>query len=642
MSQSKIKTTNIELVKQLATTLNAAPQGKQTLWYYTNNSDGSIRWMWPSTNKTPIVLSLYAKLNTKAKLISNLVNLAFRLKQPNLVANGSMELPLLESNIKNWHKAMGTNELGIFTGTVGVNRKAVLAFGSATKTEWFVKLPLGINSAKLIQKEDLMLHNLQCFKFKNTQIPAILHLNDNYFAQQALSYTSQPKQLSAIHWSAFQEWKTETAKVEVLGKSAFWISLEAQFRKLILIKAHLKFPKHYELLRNIANGLDKNIEIFTGLSHQDFTPWNSGVENNSLKVWDWELANLTAPIGMDALHFVMQGEAMLNNASFKSIENSWQQVYVQLSNLLTGCPDHLENLKALYLLSQVSTYLEVYHKQEVLHTQALHILEVWEQALTVEAEKLRPIKQRTHWINAFFEWLPNRVQYAWLKPTTEHPSLISDFADIDLAINSDSLPAVLSFISEHKMVKSVKRISFSDRTAINLMFTDGSRLNLDLLTAFRYKGNAYLSVQDLLNSAITNSASIQIANPVYDWAYKSAFYSLNNAAIPARHCTWLQLPEAEQALLVSEAERLLNFNFTNIEEITSHKTLVKAWNNAVHKSRNPLANLQAKARYFSDIAKQIIKPRGAIITLSGVDGAGKSTILELIEKQLENWRYPVV
>lgn len=643
MSRFQISNSDSQLIEQIASGLSANKQAKPSKWLYATNSDGTIRWLWPSSNKSALFLSLYAQLNSKSHWIARFAKLAFTLKQGHFIANGNLDLKISDSSINKWHKQLGTNEVAIFTGTVGINRKAVIAFGNEGSAKWFVKLPLGSTSDLLIEKEIITLQNLQNYKFKDSEIPTILHLNDNYFAQRALQYTHQPQNLTAIHWQAFQEWKSSTAKSEILGESEFWLNLEAQFRKLILIKAHLKFPKHYELLRNIAGAINKEITICTGLSHQDFTPWNSGTNNLVLKVWDWELSNQNAPIGLDALHFVMQGEAMLNHNNFENIDKSWDSIYIQLSELLNEYPQHLKNIKALYLLSQVSKYLEIYHKQEVLHSQALHILLVWEQALTQEAEKLRPVKQRTNFINSVFNWLPNNAQYAWLKPTASHPSEISEFADIDIAICLKGSVRVLKFIEQSPTVKSVKKITFTDRIAVNISFNDGSRLNLDLLTAFRYKGKEYISIDHLLANAFKNESSISIPSPVFDWAYKSAFYSLNNSEIPARHSSiWYDLNTELQNVLLAEASNLVNYNFTSIDQLSERKVLSKVWNSVLSKNKSPFATLKAKTRYFSDVVKQVIKPRGAIITLSGVDGAGKSTILELIEKQLSDWRYPVV
>jgi thymidylate kinase len=52
--------------------------------------------------------------------------------------------------------------------------------------------------------------------------------------------------------------------------------------------------------------------------------------------------------------------------------------------------------------------------------------------------------------------------------------------------------------------------------------------------------------------------------------------------------------------------------------------------------------ITANFTYYMGTLAQLIKPTGFTITLSGVDGAGKSTVLKLLKEKLEHERYPVV
>ena len=51
-----------------------------------------------------------------------------------------------------------------------------------------------------------------------------------------------------------------------------------------------------------------------GISHGDFAPWNTRLERNELKVFDWERAEWAVPIDWDSYHFKLQTQSLLSNS----------------------------------------------------------------------------------------------------------------------------------------------------------------------------------------------------------------------------------------------------------------------------------------------------------------------------------------
>jgi len=64
-----------------------------------------------------------------------------------------------------------------------------------------------------------------------------------------------------------------------------------------------------EVLRRAASCLEHE-KVACAMSHGDFAPWNTRLQDGELAVFDWEFAS-TAPMGWDRYHFLTQTEALL-------------------------------------------------------------------------------------------------------------------------------------------------------------------------------------------------------------------------------------------------------------------------------------------------------------------------------------------
>lgn len=95
-----------------------------------------------------------------------------------------------------------------------------------------------------------------------------------------------------------------------------------------------------------------------GAWHGDWTPWNMGVQETRLAVWDWERLEAPVPIGMDLLHHRFQSDVMLGSRAPTSAALS----------LLDWCPPSppgrtapsagaQQALAVLYLLGLATRYL---------------------------------------------------------------------------------------------------------------------------------------------------------------------------------------------------------------------------------------------------------------------------------------------
>ena len=75
-------------------------------------------------------------------------------------------------------------QYSIFTGTVGVNRKAVISFEEAGKATQFLKMPLTKVVQKLVDKEAFYLKKLQTYSFKQLVIPQAKKIGNNLLGSE--------------------------------------------------------------------------------------------------------------------------------------------------------------------------------------------------------------------------------------------------------------------------------------------------------------------------------------------------------------------------------------------------------------------------------------------------------------------------
>ena len=69
-----------------------------------------------------------------------------------------------------------------------------------------------------------------------------------------------------------------------------------------------------DVLRMASQEL-RNNSVDCGLSHGDFTPWNTRMRDGQLLVFDWETAELNAPCLWDKFHFLTQTRSLLRKGA---------------------------------------------------------------------------------------------------------------------------------------------------------------------------------------------------------------------------------------------------------------------------------------------------------------------------------------
>lgn len=243
---------------------------------------------------------------------------------------------------------------------------------------------------------------------------------------------------------------------------------------------------------------------------------------------------------------------------------------------------------------------------------------------------------RKSFTQQLFDFLKN-TDYTLLKWDGTMEALMEEGSDLDVLIQKKDLSTIINYAKSQPEVLKYKIERKPDVIHLFLILWGGKMLQIDLLTSLQRKEIIYGSCTELL-------ANTQKINGVKTYS-KEAYFNhvvlfnfLNNSGISPKHYEKFKLMRESEKLVRSFNESY-GTSFSNVESLNSFdktqkdqilKTLKKQPKNSL------LNRIGRKTTYALAALKQIIKPSGSIITFSGVDGAGKSTVLTQTAEMLEN------
>ncbi len=619
-----------------------------------NNPDGSIRWMYPEGTRHPNFLRLYNSGSLKAQAYRAIVRGAFFLGQGKRVADRRITIYARhETHLERILSALSVDGYSIFTGTVGENRKCVVEVHRSGRTTHFVKIPLNRNSAQLLENENRTLAYLGRAGFRYLQIPqSACHSSGAIFLSDVKpARVKRSRRFSSLHAKALCELYQRYLTVDQLGESDFF---ERVMQNLYLLRQRSSRLQQrgmqplFRKLEQLFRSIDPAQRVHLAASHGDFTPWNTFVSEERVHAYDWELSRRDAPLLSDLFHYVIQGEVMQHRSGYGTIREELERA-LSLPEVADLCQkfriDPMLHYR-LYLLSNVSYYLNLYVTQEQLHPQARWVMDAWEQAITelLPADVAR--SRREEFLEQFFVRY-KQAPYAALKFIHGSVEAMGPFTDLDLVVTPEFRDTVIEDARRHPSVfkSRVHRKSFM--TTLELYFRDQSYLSIDLLTDFHRKDVAYLDPTRLLRSATPGRSHVRMPDERFGFEYTWLFNLLNGSSLPKRYRTYYQsLTAEERERILSHINSSFGFEAVSLEEFYDYSAYRRQ--QVVRKlkksSTNSIVSRWIRSvSYTADTIRSLFERRGMMITLTGVDGAGKSTIIDELKQLLsEKFRRKVV
>ena len=595
--------------------------------YVIDNPDNSPRWVFSKSLKEPLFLKFYPITSLRSKVIHTLFRLLFAVGLIRLVARkvivSNHELPFFT----NW-LTDSTSELVLFAGTVGPNQKIISYQKDKSGKSFFKKIAFGKDSHQLIQKEQKVLALLSEYKNLAFTYPKLIASANSHIQIAEINLGKSDAELLSSHRNALQSlYNLGERQVgfnhEELNKSIQHIA-SSQAKDATLVALRDTIIKVYQL----ASKNDHTIKF--GLGHGDFTPWNCGESNGQLNIIDWELAG-QYPLLYDVFHFIIQNEIMNTKHDATIILD---KVYKLMNSAewIAFCSENKlkwKNQFIAYVLHVSSYYYHVYSKQEVLHYQAYRAMKIWIEMFETISLQVSGISIRSVFAQKLFAYLRN-TPYALMKNDGKKISELNDTSDFDLFIDKLNTASVVRWIKSQPEISKCYTQTTSYMKVVTLYFHDGSFLSIDFIHQLKRKNIEYMTIDKVVETAFMSEDGLKLPQVHYDMQY----------LIPEKYYSYITRMDNRQRVSILNYLKLkMRFSAATFDDFYNgafSKVAYKLKESVQELSQNKGVNrLKNNVNYVIDTARKMIKGNGLVISFSGVDGAGKSTIINHVKETLE-------
>jgi thymidylate kinase len=213
-------------------------------------------------------------------------------------------------------------------------------------------------------------------------------------------------------------------------------------------------------------------------------------------------------------------------------------------------------------------------------------------------------------------------------------------SDLDILVLKDDIPGMTRFCEKHLSTSKIKVYTKSFMTTIELYFKDNTFLSLDLIHQFKRKGIELLDTKPLLISAMPNSEGIMVPDVKFDFEYCLLFYALNGANMPMKYQEHYNLQNLLQKNkihnYINKKYKLKYYNYYEMFDFSAYLKMSLLAKLERLDFNLHFKKIKNKLNYVLDTLRDMIYRKGLIITFSGVEGAGKTTIIERVKARLKS------
>lgn len=575
--------------------------GKQKRLFIISNPDGSPRWFWNAENPSPDFLKFYSVNGLRSLFLDRAIRLIFWCRLQHIVFSRQA---IDVTQMPNHPLSQFTiGDYAVFTGTPGPNRKLLLYADHK-----FIKISLSRDSYRLVENEKAILGQMSTGR--NFEVPKFVDIAKGSLVLSDMGPGMRQSGFSDLHALALTELHLRHPRRQLtFGKTDIFMESSAKLTCDGQASSHLLPTYLRQKLDMLAHQL-ADTKLLMGFAHGDFTPWNCFVQGDRIKLYDFELAANEMPFAFDAFHFVMQQGILVEHLPYKDIKPRLIEAFDKLCTDKKLLPrDSFNTYFKAYLFINTSFYLGVYAQQENWHIQINWLLRTWNDAMSdLLFDHQEP---RSLLIGDIFDSLKNKA-YAALKFPEIDPRDLGQHTDIDLLMSKDLAMELCAWITSHSLVHRISVESRSNMRSLMIILVDGSMLALDLVWQLKRKHLEFMSVSEVLSSSLINEFGVRVPAIQDLRNYLTHFYGLNGAAIPRGY-------------------RVAFENGTGLE-IDQGSLFAKLM---MARENNGWSGVVNKIAYILDSLKMLLRRQGLILTFSGVDGAGKSTVIEHTKLEME-------
>ena len=375
-------------------------------YFYFANRDGSLRWVYPESLKSPTFLNFFNQSSLRSKSIKVLISILFyrNLYLGKFAKNTRLVIDVSEDSIlRDLVNRNPDLNYSIFLGTVGENRKVIIEVNDNISSLSFIKIGVSDASKYLVKNEHKKLELLGEIETKSFSVPSIIGYRGGVLEISNINTDGayQSNKFLPIHFEALKELYRIGGSNNLYDNLILKCAIQEEIvnlENLCSLGGHnnaIDLEKLLPKLKGINELLQGDYLFACSMSHGDFTPWNMYVKHDGLGIIDWELSDDQVPLFFDVFHFIFQSEVLLNRASYCSVK---EEIYATLDCVAAKAMRVSFNIDInlhfiFYLLFNITRYLSLYAKQATPHDQIYWMVSVWENALDdVVSTNGKPLK----------------------------------------------------------------------------------------------------------------------------------------------------------------------------------------------------------------------------------------------------------
>jgi thymidylate kinase len=605
----------------------------QVTCYYRENPDGSIRWVWPSNARRAHFLRFYHASGTRSRLFCLLADLASRYGLGSLFAHGKFS----------WYASLLPGaDWAWFSGTTGPDRKSilwrsVLPGGAGT----FTKIAMTERAQANLRTEARQLAGFHVHLPRHVVLPQVVDTTLHCCTLTNIGEgTRQVRRVAGLPTEALQAWLSNGKSVDRLKNGRFFHISTGRLACLLRQKDERLDDNLLNRLNLLRERIDPETPVPLSAAHGDLTPWNVMVKEDRLHLVDLELGRQEMPLLFDLFHFVYQSNILIGNRGYKAIRAELDRLFARPAwqHWLSGLGVNVAEAERLYLFYIMTYYLELYHLQDRWHTQVRWLLRTWSEALDWHLWHMGARPARPAVLSALQGFLAER-RYALLKWGNKDMANLAEDADLDMCIPRKEATLLMRDLAGHPLVTGIRIQRQHHMQHACVVLCDGTLIHLDLIHSFHRKALEFLDVRRVWERSQRNDAGLRIAHAEDDFMYTWLFHWLNDAPVPPKHQAYLD--DRIQNDLTGIIRERFGLPVAGFRQVYFYHP---GWKKAVVRRlqalpvNRGLAKTKARIGYGLDLCRQLFAPAGFIVTFSGVDGAGKSTVIDhtrrMIEKEL--------
>lgn len=256
------------------------------------------------------------------------------------------------------------------------------------------------------------------------------------------------------------------------------------------------------------------------------------------------------------------------------------------------------------------------------------------------------MSNRVEFTKFLFQTL-DAYDYVLLKHIEDSIERVQESSDLDILVRPQNVKEIVTQLKGHPAVAKWTESAKKSMVQYFIYFEDTTFLQVDFLYKFIRTNTIYLNTDEIFQKRVKDKEGIYVTDTNELFEHVVLFNFLNFAGLPKKY-----IPYFEQKAVRTKNRFIINFNeqygtrYNNVQDFAKFdkKLRDKIIEKVQHFPQNQGINkLKNNWEYITDRLKAMKRDKGITITFTGVDGAGKTTILTETNRILtEKYKQKVV